>query len=107
MSIKFQRVIDRLLGVPVCALLSLLERFRPKRSAITSPRRILVIQLSEMGTLVLAQPMLARLKQRYPEASLLALVFARNAESVRLRSIVHKDPVGGIEERALLPLCSS
>ncbi len=107
MSIKFQRVIDRLLGVPVCALLSLLERFRRKPAATAPPRRILVILLSEMGSLVLAQPMLARLKQRYPDASLHALVFARNREALDLLGLIRKDDVLGIEDGSLLRFASS
>ncbi len=56
------RWLDRWLGVPLCFLLSLGTRWhgwRPtRRAAIARPRRVLCIQLAEMGSLVLAGPSL-------------------------------------------------
>ena len=62
MNVDLQRAIDRYLGVPLCALASLLERVLPRRTPQSLPRRIVVILLSEMGSLVLAQPMFALLR---------------------------------------------
>jgi len=64
-------------GVPLCALLSLLDRLHRRRHVRDNPRRILVILLSEMGSLVLAHAMFARLKRKYPGASIHALLFAK------------------------------
>jgi len=88
MNIKFQRAVDRYLGVPICALLSLLDRFRGKANITTPPRRILIILLSEMGSLVLAHPMFARLKLQYPDAVIHVLLFAKNREVLDLLSVV-------------------
>lgn len=100
MNITLQRALDRFLGVPLCALCSVLDRVVPSRS-IVRPRRILVILLSEMGSLVLAHGMFARLKQRYPDASLHVLVFAKNREVLDLLGVVPPDHVLTISDRSL------
>lgn len=88
MNIKFQRAVDRYVGVPICALLSLLDLFRGKATIVTPPRRILIILLSEMGSLVLAHPMFARLKQQYPDAAIHVLLFANNREVLDLLGVI-------------------
>ncbi|MFI4923305.1 MAG: glycosyltransferase family 9 protein, partial [Burkholderiales bacterium] len=88
MNIKFQRAVDRYVGVPICALLSLLDLFRGKATIVTPPRRILIILLSEMGSLVLAHPMFARVKQQYPDAAIHVLLFAKNREVLDLLGVI-------------------
>src|SRR4030067_326680 len=88
MNIKFQRAVDRYAGMPICALLSLLDRFRGKATVTMPPRRILIILLSEMGSLVLAHPLLARLKQLYPGATIHVLLFAKNREVLDLLGVI-------------------
>ena len=77
MNIKFQRSVDRLIGVTICFLLSLIDRIFGKPAAIRTPNSILVILLSQMGSLVLAQPMSARLKRKYPTALIHVLLSPR------------------------------
>lgn len=104
MNIKFQRAVDRLAGVPICALLSLLERLRNIFGAArppSPPRRILVILLSEMGSLVLARPMFARLKQKYPGASLHILMFGKNREVLDLMEVMPCENVLTINDKSL------
>ena len=101
MNIKFQRAVDRFAGVALCRLFSLLARLGRRPGNTTPPRRILVVLLSEMGSLVLAQPMFARLKQLYPGASLHVLLFARNREMLELLDVVPKENVLTIEDCSL------
>lgn len=60
------RWLDRWLGVPLCFLFSLGTRWRgwrpARRTAMARPRRVLCIQLAEMGSLVLAGPSLQWLR---------------------------------------------
>ena len=70
MNIKTQRMVDRYAGRALCFLMTLFYRisrkiFRDKTNLY--PRRILVILLSEMGSLVLADPMFDRLEETYPK----------------------------------------
>ena len=101
MNIKFERAVDRFLGVPICALLSLMALFGRKPRATSAPRRLLVILLSEMGSLVLAQPMFLRLKQQYPGVSLYALVFGRNREVLDLLDVLPRENVLVLNDRSL------
>jgi ADP-heptose:LPS heptosyltransferase len=95
------RFIDRRVGVPICALLSAIEWLRPRRPARARPERLLVILLSEMGCLVLARPMLERLKARYPAASLHVMLFARNREALSLLRIVPEENIVALDDRSL------
>jgi ADP-heptose:LPS heptosyltransferase len=87
MDIDTQRVIDRIVGIPACAVLSVIDLFRPRPKPI-KPRAILVILLSEAGSMVCAQPMLHALRARYPNATLHAMVLARNRTFVELLGLI-------------------
>ncbi len=105
LNINFQRAVDRIAGVPICAALSLLERVRllfgGKAAATVPPKRILIVLLSEMGSLVLAQPMFAELKRRYPGAELHMLMFAKNREVLDLLGVMPKENVITLNDKAL------
>jgi ADP-heptose:LPS heptosyltransferase len=112
MNIKLQRWIDRWLGIPLCAAVSgldaVINRFKPPSSrADTAPRAIVVILLSEMGSLVLAHDMFARLKQRYPGAELHALLFKKNREILDLMQVMTPAHVHTVDDRSLSSLLSS
>lgn len=78
MRVETQRKIDRLAGIWICRLLSLFPvKTPPKRFR---PSRILVILLSEMGSLVLAKPMFDSIKMKYPWSSVYVLCFEKNRE---------------------------
>jgi len=106
MNIKFQRAVDCLIGVPICFFLSLIDRVFGKPAATGAPRRILVILLSEMGSLVLAQPMFARLKQKYPDASIHVMLFAKNREVLDLLGVVPPENVLTLDDRSLSSFAS-
>jgi ADP-heptose:LPS heptosyltransferase len=104
LNIKFQRTVDRIAGVPICALLSWFEIFRSFLFGSHSPskplKRILIILLSEMGSLVLAQPMFAKLKQQYPDASLHILMLAKNREVLDLLGVMPPGHVITLNDKA-------
>jgi len=101
MNIKFQRAVDRYAGVPICALLSLVNRVVSNEPDGIPPKNILVILLSEMGSLVLAHPMFMRLKQQYPEAQIHVLMFAKNREVLDLLGVVPRENVLTLDDRSL------
>jgi ADP-heptose:LPS heptosyltransferase len=104
LNIQFQRTVDRIAGVPICALFSFIERMRRAFAGevrATEPKRILIILLSEMGSLVLAQPMFARLKQRHPDASLHILMFGKNREVLDLMGVLPPEHVIPINDKSL------
>jgi ADP-heptose:LPS heptosyltransferase len=81
MKVERQRKIDRVMGKVICRILSAI----PKRDgAPAEPSRILVILLSEMGSLLLAKPMLNHIRKHYKQASLYVLCFERNREFLEI-----------------------
>jgi len=101
MNIQFQRAVDRYVGVPICAFFSLVNRILPKNPDGTSPKKILIILLSEMGSLVLAQPMIMRLQQKYPDASLYFLMFTKNREVLDMLGLVPPENVMTLDDKSL------
>ena len=105
LNIDFQRAVDRIAGVPICALLSGIERLR--RALFGSPvfaaqpKRILIVLLSEMGSLVLAQAMFAKLKQKYPDAELHILMFKKNREVLDLLGVMPREHVITLNDKSL------
>ncbi|MHC5211660.1 MAG: glycosyltransferase family 9 protein [Planctomycetota bacterium] len=82
--------LDWLVGLPLCTLAFLiglpLRALRPAGRSPTDPhgvRRILVIKFLGMGSVLLATPLLRRLRQVHPEARITFLTFEGNAELVR------------------------
>ena len=69
--------------------------------AVAQPKRILIVLLSEMGSLVLAQPMFADLRKRYPDASLHILMFAKNREVLDLLGVMPPENVITIRDKSL------
>ena len=88
MKIEIQRKIDRIAGKAICRLLSLFPRKKEKGGITTSSPKILVILLSEMGSLVLAHPMFTYLKKHHPGAEIFVLVFKKNRECLETLNIV-------------------
>ena len=64
MRVELQRRVDQRLGPPICWLLSQFARWGRRPGSAHQPRQILVILLSEMGSLVLARPMFERLREQ-------------------------------------------
>lgn len=104
MDIKQQRYIDRYIGVPICKLLSGVNRIISNEPDGIPPRHILVILLSEMGSLVLAHPMFMRLKAQYPDATLHVLMFAKNREVLDLLDVVPRENVITLDDSSFKSL---
>jgi ADP-heptose:LPS heptosyltransferase len=108
MSPDRMRWIDRWIGVPACWMLTLADRlFRrrgrtaPPDSVNDFPRRVLFVELAEMGTTVLAYPALQRLKARRPDAQIFFLIFKHLAESVVALEAIPEAHVFTIEASSL------
>ncbi|MES2941722.1 MAG: glycosyltransferase family 9 protein [Pseudomonadota bacterium] len=106
MNINLQRWVDRWVGIPLCAAVSAVEavksRFWPASTTVdTAPRAIVIILLSEMGSLVLAHDMFTRLKTRYPNAQLHALLFGKNREILDLMRVIDPAHVHTVDDKSL------
>ena len=111
MNIDVQRWIDRWVGIPLCAAVSLVDaiarRLKAPGDTGKAPRAIVIILLSEMGSLVLAHDMFARLKTRYPDAQLHALMFGKNREILDLMRIMPPQNVHTVNDKSLSSLLTS
>ncbi len=91
------RRLDRWLGVPACAALTLLRRaYRGARSRAatgeTAPRRVLFVQLAESGSMVLADPALRALGAR-TDGEICCVTFARNLGSLAITGTLRGENV--------------
>ena len=113
MNINTQRMVDRYAGQMLCAALSLIHSFKPreatsnKASEAFQPRAIAILMLSEMGSMVLAQPMIGYLKERYPAADLHVVQLGKNQEIVRLLGFAKPEHMHAIDDSSLGNLLSS
>jgi ADP-heptose:LPS heptosyltransferase len=102
MKADFMRFIDRRLGVPICFALScvhVLRKIFGKPSLIKNPRKFLFIELSEMGSILLAYPLLKKTKEFFPDAELYFLTFKKNRQAVDILEIIPEQNVMTIDSR--------
>ncbi len=108
MKIQTQRWIDRWLGQLLCGVVSVWARLvaggRPAAKLVHEPRHILVVLLSEMGSVVLAGPMFAALRERYPGAALHVLQLKKNQEVARLLGMARPEHLHTLDDSAGLGL---
>ena len=88
MKLQTQRFIDRWVGQLLCGVVSAWVRltavFAKPAQISKAPKNILVILLSEMGSIVLAGPMFAQLRRNYPGAAIHILQLKKNQEVSKL-----------------------
>ena len=109
MKLSVQRAIDRWVGQVLCWGLSRwysLTR-RPVPVDGHRPRRLLVILLSEMGSVVLAQAMFDELQRAHPGAQLHVLQLRKNQSVMRLVGFVPEEHLHSIDDSSLGRLLSS
>src|SRR5262245_47917508 len=73
------RILVHLLDAAGRVVMALWRFIRPARK-VTSPNRILIVQLDHLGDSVLTSPLLARLKASYPRAAIDVLASPSNHE---------------------------
>ncbi|HEY0635173.1 MAG TPA: glycosyltransferase family 9 protein [Gammaproteobacteria bacterium] len=106
MKVDTMRAIDYYAGVPLCFLMTLLFWLtKPFRgTAKGAPRKVAFIELSEMGSAIIVDP--AMRKMRAHGAELFFVIFKKNAPSLRLLGTVPEQNVYTIREDGLFPLLS-
>ena len=102
MKLQTQRFIDRWVGQLLCSAVSAWVRFTglfgaPPQLAI-APKNILVILLSEMGSIVLAGPMFAQLRRLYPGAAIHILQLKKNQEVTKLLQLTQPEYMHSLDD---------
>lgn len=102
MQVELMRRIDKWVGIPLCFLLTCGVRlgglFR-RRQKGPGPQKILFIELSEMGSIVLAYSLFKETQALYPAAELFFLTFADNRYALDLLQVIPEDKVLTIQAR--------
>ncbi|MBN2018077.1 MAG: glycosyltransferase family 9 protein [Candidatus Cloacimonetes bacterium] len=97
MDVEHIRKIDKWLGIPMCAFLSFLywvrTIFKPSLKKPVNPKNILFVELSEMGSAILAYSTLQKTKVLFPDSTIHFLIFEENKESVYITESIPKENV--------------
>jgi ADP-heptose:LPS heptosyltransferase len=108
MKLQTQRWIDRWVGQLLCAAVSAWVRLsqlgQPPPVLAHAPRHMLVILLSEMGSVVLAGPLFAALRQRYPGVTLHVLQLKKNQEVAALLGLARPEHLHALDDSSALSL---
>lgn len=102
MKLQTQRFIDRWVGQLLCAGVSAWVRLTGQFGAPArmgqAPKNILVILLSEMGSIVLAGPMFAELRRKYPGVKLHILQLKKNQEVSKLLQLTQVENMHSLDD---------
>jgi ADP-heptose:LPS heptosyltransferase len=98
------RAIDHWVGVPLCFVLTVIRRLFGRGACPRRPvRRVLFIELSEMGSTILADPAM-RKTRAVLGAELFFVIFRRNAASLKFLDTVPAANIYTIREDSLVAL---
>jgi len=110
LAVDTMRKIDKRIGIPICFFLSLINRFSKcfrKNRPVRSPKKILFIQISEMGSIVLAYSLFKKTKRIFPEAEFYFLTFSENRSAVEILDIFPDTNILTIDSKNLLKFIHS
>lgn len=91
--------LDYWLGIPLCAVATALRkllglfRTRPQGTRPDRLSKLLIIELSEMGSVILLSPAMLELQRKDPEIEFYFLTFTKNRSSVQAIGLVPDDHV--------------
>jgi len=102
MNASTVRFVDRWLGVPACAMLTVWRRLFDRRRATAPVRRILFLKLVEQGATVLAGPSLRAAVERVGYDNVFFMVLEENRPILDMLGIVKPDNVISIPKGGLV-----
>jgi ADP-heptose:LPS heptosyltransferase len=105
MKLSTMRAVDYWIGIPLCFLSTLWVRLMGTPKGPDKPKRVLFIELSEMGSTIIANPALQKAKDAL-DAEIFFLIFERNADSLRLMPTVPEENIITIREDGLWALAT-
>ena len=104
MNIDFMRKIDRRVGIPLCFFLSPFARLKYalyRHDSSPRPKKILFIEMSEMGSMVLAYSMFKKTAELFPDAEFFFLTFEKNRYAIDILGVIPQKNVITIDDKNL------
>ncbi|WP_022850065.1 glycosyltransferase family 9 protein [Limisalsivibrio acetivorans] len=104
MKVDTMRAIDHLAGVPLCFLSTYITKvINPIQKEVKKPEKVLFIELSEMGSTILADPAMRKLAEE-TGAELYFVIFEKNKGSLDLLKTIPEDNIFTISESGFFSL---
>ena len=105
LNVDAARRIDRIVGIPLCFAGSVLRKvlafFLPARGNDRPPKNILFIELTEMGSAILADPAMQKAR-RTLDANLYFAIFRKNSPSLGLLGTVPHENIFRMRDSGIL-----
>jgi len=103
MNVDLMRKVDYYAGVPLCFLATFIVKLSNLFTTTAKPKRVLLVELSEMGSAILVDPAMQKLKN-VAGAELFFVIFDKNKPSLKLLNSVEDQNIFTIRETGILPL---
>lgn len=104
MTVDLMRYLDKWMGIPLCFIFSVMNRIlRPfaSQKAPEQIKKILIVQLSERGAVILAHSAVVKVKKLFPQATLYYAIFEEMKESIQLLQTVPDDRILTVRSQSL------
>ena len=104
MTVDLMRYLDKWMGAPLCFVFSVMNRIlRPlaSKKAPEQIKKILIVQLSERGAVILAHSAVVKVKELFPQATLYYAIFEEMKESIQLLQTVPDDHILTVRSQSL------
>ncbi len=96
-NVNFARNIDYWFGIPICFILSIFNTiqkiFIPRNPEKFEPRKIMFLELSEIGSVILGYSAIKKAKEMFPNAKLYFWIFQVNQDSIRILDIIPNENI--------------
>jgi ADP-heptose:LPS heptosyltransferase len=102
MNIDLMRKIDYWAGIPVCFFSTWILRIFNLKKNILNQKNVLLIELSEMGSTILCDPMMQKLKREGYKVHF--VIFNKNVSSLYILNTVEQSDIFTIRESSLITL---
>ena len=111
MKISLMQRVDYYAGIPLCFAISLFHKLKtlllPDNKKNTAIDKILFIELSEMGSAILAYPAIMKAIEMAGRENVYFLIFERNKESIEILNILPEGNIITIESNSFFVFCLS
>ena len=103
MKVDTMRFVDKYAGIPLCTIGTVIKKLFFASKGKKTPKNILFIELSEMGSAILADPAMRKAQKEF-NGNLFFLIFKKNKPSLQLLNTVKDENIFTIDADNLFSL---